>query len=210
MLYEGPKEFQYLSMLLLLEAFAEGYTGEQCIRDLKIDTEKLEAVIYAINEHPFPHIGGVENASAFKKAAVFICCFIKLAPITGVDYENDIDESYQFSHILNDYNPNAVFALTTAIVLLNHHKLCMNGGDMVNHQPIALTQHSYEDILDVLSTKVDPNYHWHLLSLLLEQMFYKTNPGCQYDDFAFGSDEYIGMVKASKPNQHYSTIIGDE
>lgn len=47
---------------------------------------------------------------------------------------------------------------------------------------IALSRHSYVDITDAF-TGATPVTAFKLVTVLFEQMAYKTNPGCQYETF---------------------------
>lgn len=44
---------------------------------------------------------------------------------------------------------------------------------------ISLSKHSFLDIVDAF-TNIKPDSSFKLVSVLFEQMAYKTNPGCQY------------------------------
>lgn len=210
MLYIGSKEEQCTALLIALEGFAEGYKSNatEMVRDMRVDTAQVEAIVYAINEN-FPHCDGVEAASGFKKAANLVAHIVNMQPILEVEFIDDIDQHYlhKNSHVLAKYDPNAVFALHLAIALLQNHSMFRTDGHNIRPEDInkiALTKHSYLDILNVLSTlKIQPKEHFALITLVLEQTFYKTNPNCQYNDFVFGPSEYIESVSRSKATSQY-------
>ncbi len=57
-----------------------------------------------------------------------------------------------------------------------------NGNEVKVETPLKLSMHSYNDIMDACSRGITPSSHFYLLSLLFEQICYKTNPQCEYDD----------------------------
>lgn len=218
MLFQGKMEDQRYALLRLLDIFVDGYNLETNeVEGLHLDSEKIDSIIYYINDKKkFPHCDGLVSASAFKKVAYFTVVFIRYAPIEAVIFTDDQDEYYAFKHVLKDYNPNVVFAVTAAITMLNSHVLQTKTVRYTNHKKIALSRHSYEDILDALHTlendlSVDALIsHWHLVALLFEQIFYKTNPECQYDDFVFGTEEYATEVNSLKRQLDYSEMAPEE
>lgn len=201
MIYTDNWKQDVLNILVAIDGFFEGYIKEELtVESVDIDTARVEQVVKYYT-HNFPHMhGGIKEASAFKKSAVFLCSFISMKPITNVDYPCGIDQHYSFSHPLAKYGPNAVFAIAFVVHLLlgvriNGRK---DGRECLISRQIAITEHSYNDLMCALSSDITPEHHWMLLAILLEQMVYKTNPGCQYTDFVFGDAEYIKMVKKAQ------------
>ena len=76
-------------------------------------------------------------------------------------------------------NVNEHFALMLAIKSLHGATLGDGASQKVLTNPIELSQHSLVDIIDALS-HATPQNHFKLVSVLLEQIAYKTNPTCQY------------------------------
>lgn len=209
MLYKGSKEEQTITFLSILEAFTDSFIHGDVtqVETIKVDSAIVDTLIYAINESEFPHIDGLDASSAFKKASHLITYIIEMQPITGVIFKDEIDNHYSFTHVLNDFNPNAVFALHLGISLINNHEMDKGNGEKVQPSDvIAVTEHSYYDILGALSeSSISPSMHYSLIALLLEQMFYKTNPKLQYDDFFCGSKEYKESCKTIP--EHYHELI---
>ena len=212
MLYSGTKEEQVFTLLAALDLFAKDYGlgGNELIVDLRVDSAIIGQIVYAINDPDFPHCDGSAGASAFKKAAFLMTQIISLSPITGVVFSEDLDSYYLSSHILQDYNPNAVFALHLSLALIEDHSMERTDSGQKHASDItALTKHSYNDILSALSTlKICPKEHYSLIALLLEQLFYKTNPKSQYDDFFCGSKKYIELCKLDP--EHYADLIDED
>lgn len=199
MLYFASHPEQKYYLLAALEFFVEGYVKDNSdlVKHISIDTSAVDVLISAINEETdFPYINGKENASAFKKAAYLVTYIMSMQLIKGVEYENEIDNSYQFSHPLKTYDPNAVFAVSLAITLLNDHQIHRSDGTVLSgFNQLALTEHSYLDLLEALtSITISPSQHYKLIALLLEQIFYKTNPHCQYPSFFCGPQDYIDPI----------------
>ena len=213
MLYTGTNESQAVALMIALESFAEGFTkdAKDLVEGLVIDLVIVRRIISAINEN-FPYVDGVDKASAFKKAANLMAHIIKMKPITKVIFTDEIENSYQFSHVLHDYDPNALYALHIAIYLINSHKIERKDGVVIESmRDIALSQHSYADILEALSSlDISPKEHYKLLALLLEQTFYKTNPHCQYPDFIFGPEDYIDDIVKQHRDQNTASLYAVE
>ena len=63
-----------------------------------------------------------------------------------------------------------------------------NGSQRILSNGIQLSRHSLVDITESL-VNVTPLTHFKLVSVLLEQMAYKTNPECQYPNVLEGDNE---------------------
>ena len=119
--------------------------------------------------------GGLDKASPFKRAANFVCYFVARKPI-----ETSLPD--HFGPYLTDIrnHANAYIAFLLAVQSLHEaelewcdgsiHKLCKR---------IEFSRHSLIDIVDALAAAT-PVTSFKLVSVLLEQMAYKTNPDCQY------------------------------
>ena len=114
----------------------------------------------------FPHLGGLDAASPFKKAANFIVHFIAGEPIDAPTIPH----------------ANELFALTIAATYLHGAKLHGNAshGPRTLSNPIEVSGHSLTDILDAMASTT-PDTSFKLITVLLEQLAYKTNPDCQYE-----------------------------
>lgn len=79
-----------------------------------------------------------------------------------------------------DNHANAYIALLLAVESLHEARLeWCDGSIHVLENRIEFSRHSLIDIVDALSTAT-PSTSFKLVSVLLEQMAYKTNPRCQY------------------------------
>ena len=143
---------------------------------VEIDAGALYVAVREMHRN-FPYPGGEDGASPFKKAANFVCFFVANNPVaTPLPVE-----------ILGDPpsgrvegRTNAVVALLIAIECL--HLATVTWEDGSTHtltKKIALSRHSFVDVADAL-TGVTPVTSFKLVSVLLEQMAYKSNPDCQY------------------------------
>ena len=153
----------------------------------------------------FPCKDGVQASSVFKKAAAFIICFIENPVIKDLTQFNS-----KLPQELKEKNPNAILALDIALNFIVGSTIHRNsGGNRVVSNTIQLSKHSYIDFLDMLTkTKLklcDDDGHFMLLSLLLEQLTYKTNGHLQYDEtMKFGG---AGLDIPILP-QIYKPVVG--
>lgn len=162
--------------LIFLLHHIDGFARAKNIT-LHIDTEILLHICYTIRTQ-LPCINGVDKASVFKKVSFFVSTFIEKEPIktksSGEILGND----------LANMDINAVIAFDIAISLLKGAKIHREDGECVISENIFLSNHSYIDIIDALSTKgngrVSAASHFKLLSVFFEQLVYKTNPSIQY------------------------------
>ena len=147
----------------------------------QLDDNAINGVVFSMRIG-FPHKGGFNDASPFKKAANFVCHWVAAAPIKTQD-------SAPCQHI------NAVFALLVAGRSLNRATLSTDGNSPQStklENSIELSKHSFWDIAEALSTAT-PQQSFKLVSVLLEQLAYKTNAQCQYQTFAIGGAEGISL-----------------
>ena len=145
---------------------------------IDIDAPALSAAIRQMYEG-FPYSGGPENASPFKKISQFVCYFMALKPIGTPLPDWALGDLGHQNHVARS---NAVVALVIAIKSLEGATLQWHNGEsrtVTLKNPIRLSKHSFIDIADAL-TIITPSTSFKLVSVLFEQMAYKTNPDCQY------------------------------
>ena len=166
----------------------DGFSSEIGVSNTPIDTQKLVQACKSIREN-FPCIDGIKNASIFKKAAVFVACFVEIAPIgLNAFLESELAEK------IKSKNPNAIIALGIAFRYLSLAKVYRpEQTTLVISNGIELSMHSYCDFLDMLSQDINLKSHFMVLSLLFEQVVYKTHNNMQYEllNFAEESKENI-------------------
>ena len=159
----------YNNILTVLDAFAV----ENEI-PLEINEEKLYSIVFGIYRD-FPCIDGLEGASIFKKSANFLCYFVA---------ENIIENSFPVDKLkANTRNINnhasvilGLFIASKALLGATIHR---DDGPFEIKNSIQLSKHSYEDIVFALS-EISPLSSFHLVTVLLEQLVYKSNPEAQY------------------------------
>lgn len=184
MLYNTDQHIDELSIL----EYINSYTEEIGLQDVGINTIKLRQICTRMR-NDFPCVDGIEKASIFKKAAVFVACFLE---------ENPIDlEAFKSSKLRDDVidkNPNAIIALDIAFKFMSLAKVTRSDHlNLIIRNGIKLSMHSYCDFLDMLSHGVNLNTHFMPLALLFEQTVYKTHSNMQYElvDFATETEEDI-------------------
>lgn len=150
------------------------YTKTLQVSDVQIDTKALREACFGMIAK-FPHADGIDKASAFKKMGNFIAHFIFQSPIRS---------SFPTLVIAGapEYNPNAVVAFEIALYCLENSKIVQSNGEIkALSKPIYISDHSYGDIIDALSSEdISPKHHYKLITVLLEQIVYKTNGHCEY------------------------------
>lgn len=160
-------------------AFVEGLAGKIYGDGMSasIDTRKIASIIRSMTIE-FPHKDGIDKASVFKKLANFICFFVAGQPVStpfpsGCGYDDIV-------HIPN--HENAVFAFLLAAAALLGARIQCEAGEKTITEPIKLSRHSLVDIIEALAA-ANPQNHFQIVTVLLEQLVYKTNENCQYDTF---------------------------
>ncbi len=169
------------NVLTYIDSFVKQFKKEgfnAC--EVVIDIKKLEEVLkqMALN---FPHCDGLESASPFKKASNFVSWFMAIRPIE----KHFLEKSD--SILLSQYDINAIISLQIAIGALYGSTIKNEKVLKVISEYLYLSDHSYFDILEAIedsctnenSEKVEP-LNQKMLSVLFEQIVYKTNPHCQY------------------------------
>lgn len=157
------------------------------VSDMQYDTAALNACLLSMRQ-PFPHVDGLSKASVFKKVANFIAHFMFHRPI-----RSQLDNVFRLD--LDSYDINAVFAIEIAFYELQDARIFREGEpDKVISKPLYLSNHSYQDLVDTLSTAVPTsgempsemanqalNLSYRFLTIYVEQLAYKTNGHCQYE-----------------------------
>lgn len=154
-------------------SYINSYSKDSDIQNVVLDTAIIEKIVQNIRTN-FPHNGGIEKASAFKQVAYFMCHFIQARPILE---PFPIEVVRRLATVEN--HQNAMIAFAIAEEALHQSKIEIKTGrviDIVNR--INYSSHSYVDIVEALSSITCE--HYQLVSVLLEQLVYKTNPTCQY------------------------------
>lgn len=77
---------------------------------------------------------------------------------------------------------NAIVAFSLARTALHKAKILRDDQTFEVEQPIKISGHSYGDIVEALAN-ITPNGHFKLVTVLFEQLVYKSNPECQYEIF---------------------------
>jgi hypothetical protein len=147
--------------------------GEESVM---LDTGICESILRGMRLD-FPHVDGLDEASAFKKIANFVTFFIANRPIPGPFSESSIGKD--LAKISN--HQNVIVAFQLAIDSLHGAVIHSNNGEDIKlENRIKLSPHSYIDIVDALHDATN-HTHYKMATVLLEQLAYKSNPGCQYD-----------------------------
>jgi hypothetical protein len=168
--------------LLSLYAYIDGF-AESLGTKASIDSRKCPGIMQAMREQ-FPCKDGLPGASAFKKVANFVAYFVAERPI--VTPFNSTLVGPDLARIEN--HQNAMVALNFAIDALHGAVIDRVDGPCTLNNKIQLSIHSYVDIVDAISGAT-PSTSFKLLTVLFEQLAYKSNPDCQYDDFVVGGDK---------------------
>lgn len=171
MLYCQDERQDRLNVLASIDGFSEGLG----ISGLAIDADSLDSVIRNMR-HDFPAQGGVEMASPFKKAANFLCWFVSLRPI-----QNPIPASKLGEDIATMPNhQNAVIGLHIAFDSLVDATIYRDDRKITLGNRIKLSAHSYTDTVQACCN-LQPQSHFHIAQVLLEQMSYRANPDASYE-----------------------------
>ncbi len=163
------------AILTFLEGM--GYNPEGNLTAIR--TTKIHEIIAVIRQS-FPHKDGMNAASIFKKAAILMLFFISEKPIES-DKIGELRIPSDISKFPNHLNTVVAFHLACQL-LHNARILSKDGKERILKEKIRLSRHSYIDIIESLCSAT-PQTHFHLVSVLLEQLAYKTNVECQYDVF---------------------------
>jgi hypothetical protein len=161
-----------LDDVICVISFINDYTKALNNLNVVIDPKAIERIIRGCRQD-FPHDGGVSKASGFKQVANFVCHFVAERPLV----ESFALPDEELMKIDNHQNAMVAFALAESA--LNHSRILKTTGEEVVCIAIDYSRHSYIDIIEALST-VTPMYSFKLVTVLFEQLVYKSNPNCQY------------------------------
>ena len=145
-----------------------------------IDPGKCERVLRMTRDPSATCWGeaGLAGASVFKKVANFVTYFVAEQPLPDPFPPGTL--SAEIAKIQN--HQNAILAFHVAIDNLKKATIKRPNDEELNiSNPIIVSKHSYVDIIDALST-ASPSAHFKQITILFEQLVYKTNPHCQYQD----------------------------
>lgn len=160
-------------------AFIDGFSSDFCEEGISIDISKIESIVQGIRRD-FPHKDGLDEASVFKKVANFIAYFVAERPIHHPFKNPSIPERILE---VNNYE-NAIIALLIGLSALHQSEIHQPDNVKKLANSIELSEHSFIDLIDAIAN-ITPQSHFKLLTVLLEQLAYKTNPECQYESKIF-------------------------
>lgn len=197
MLYNDSIDHDVLNILEHIDGFTVGIGLERT----PVNTEKLLDVCATIRNN-FPCVDGLDNASIFKRAAVFVACFVESGPID--------EDSFAQSNLKDDIkskNPNAIIALDIAFKFMSLARISRKDGlTLIIRNGIYLSEHSYCDFLDMLSKGITLESHFMVLSLLFEQVVYKTHSNMQYEVIDFAQETTDEIENTVYPSNLDSNI----
>jgi len=171
MLYCENELDDQLNVLAAIDGFADGLDLGGAI---EIDQRAITEILRGMRQD-FPAVGGSGNASPFKKAANFLCYFVANSPI-----RNPFPAAKVGDDIVRIPNhQNAMVGLHIAIDSLHDASIHRDDGVIALDNRIELSKHSYVDIIQACRN-LAPQTHFHIASVLLEQMCYRTNPNASY------------------------------
>lgn len=153
--------------------FINNYTLGLGVHKVDIEPQLVEKAV-ALSRSNFPHNGGIDRASGFKQAAFFVCNFVWVKPIPESFPKHNIGSDL---HKIQNHQ-NAMVALAIGEAAINNSTISTPTGEVVVKNPIRYSRHSYIDLIDALSTCNPASFQ--LVSVLLEQLAYKSNPEIQY------------------------------
>lgn len=164
--------------LLSVLAFIDDFTKSIGLQDVEVEPRLIEHVLRGMRQD-FPCIDGLEKAGVFKKVANFILYFVTNQPVVK-PFPAEI-VGHDLAKIAN--HQNAIIAFNIAVKALEGAVIHWENTDVSLDNPLMLSQHSYVDIIEAISSST-PAVGYLLLTVLMEQIAYKTNPDCQYEPFA--------------------------
>jgi len=164
-----------VNLLAFIDQFAEG-AG---LGKIEVEPRLIESVLRGMRQD-FPCQQGIDEASVFKKVANFALYFVSIQPIVRPFPAKVIGED--LANIRN--HQNGIVALIIALKALEGAVIHQKAQTITIQHPIELSHHSYVDIVNAISLAT-PLTGYLLLTVLFEQLTYKTNPDCQYEPFSF-------------------------
>ena len=173
---EDPKD-DLVNILDYIDSFSETLG----VKNVSVDSKACwEAIIKSRNQ--FPYVNGIDESSTFKKVSNFVCWFIAKKPIKTIFPDSAVKK-------LAQYDPNAIIAFDIAIACLEASTIHGLKETLTISKKISVSDHSYYDILDALSTSnILPETHFKIISVFFEQLTYKCNNHCQYETSLYYPD----------------------
>ena len=169
-LYNNDPTADIIALLAHINEFTKGLGIEKP----SIHPEVCMGIFQGMRQD-FPYKEGVEKSSAFKQVANFLTYFVANKPMPNPFPAGVIGD--KLASISN--HQNAIVGFQIAVDSLQGAIIKKDGEVRRLEKRIELSQHSYVDIIDALS-EATPSMHFKLVTVLLEQLAYKSNPGCQY------------------------------
>ena len=170
MFYHQDIDQDFLQITSVIDGFAEGLG----IDIIDVNYDIIRGILAHMREK-FPHVDGLERASPFKKAAYFFCHFAADAPIKKPLNASNVGDL--LSKIPN--SQNTILGFHTVCDALCGSWVERDGGRVTFSNPIAVSDHSYIDLIEAFSSIV-PQSHFHIVACLLEQLVYRANPSGSY------------------------------
>jgi len=107
----------------------------------------------------------------------FLTYFIAQSPILSAFPSSAVGED--LANIRN--HQNVIVGLHVVFDNLHGASIgCESGQDLTISNRVELSKHSYVDLVDALKDAT-PSSHFRLVTVLLEQLVYKSNPDLQYE-----------------------------
>lgn len=157
------------------------YYLDHGVEHIDVDTARVLHLVREMHEE-FPHPGGEDDASPFKKVAVFVCHFTARNPVSTALPDEFVGNRPQGQTAVA--RSNAMVALEVALVSLRFATVGWKGGEKhLLNEPMELSPHSFNDIADALTNRRPDAFK--LVAVLFEQLAYKTNPHAQYQTEAY-------------------------
>ncbi|CAC9621414.1 hypothetical protein [uncultured Gammaproteobacteria bacterium] len=166
MIFSDNETTDYFEIMVLVDSFVEANSAS-----IVINEDKLFFMIKRIHAD-FPCINGANNANVFKKSAAFLCEFVGEQVVETFECAM----SAELEKITN--NGSAIIAFHIVTTMLNN--ATVQNGEKSIKNPIELSKHSYIDIIDALND-ITLQRSFRLVTVLLEQLVYKSNHELQYD-----------------------------
>lgn len=170
MLFCENETDDFANVLASIDGFALGLG----VSPLSIDESSISSVLVGMR-NDFPAQGGTAKASPFKKAAHFLCYFVSEAPVRTPFGPEIVGPD--ISRISN--HQNSMVGLSIVFDALHNAKINRDDAAIVLSNKISVSRHSYIDIVQACSS-IPPSSHFHIVSVLLEQICYRANPNASY------------------------------
>lgn len=175
----SPSSAGFANDTISLLKYIDTFTSSLGMADVSVDSDKCRNVIIGMHSD-FPCIDGLSGASSFKKAANFLTYFVAERPIVTEFPSEALGEGI----VKINNHQNALIGLCFVIDAL-HGASIHSGTDSedikILSEKIVLSKHSFIDVVDALASST-PQSHFKVVTVLLEQLAYKSNPDCQYND----------------------------